>query len=237
MIKVERISVTGVANALYGMRLPKLSFKNADTICNTYDKKRGIVCNKSIIDITSDDVVVDMKIGENDRTLAKKLVLAGTDHGKWLRQCFISILITAPMTFFWDFDTYKVATTKNSSSRMHKITSRPLTVEDFSWDDENGNLVLTPFREEKLKHLNGLIEKYNNCHDAELRKDIFRELIQDLDAGYNFTALWTGSGQTARNYYFARKNHRQRELRELAYIFGELPYIGEFVTAGDKNED
>ena len=44
------------------------------------------------------------------------------------------------MTAWWDIDTYKVATVKNSSSRMHKITSRPLTINDFSYDDKNGKI-------------------------------------------------------------------------------------------------
>jgi hypothetical protein len=50
-----------------------------------------------------------------------------------------------------------------------------------------------------------------------------------LPDSYNFTAIWTGSAQTCRNYYFARFNHKQKELRDLAVIFGSLDTIGEFI--------
>lgn len=237
MIKVGRIDVSGLANALYGMRLPKNSNSKSDTYCTVYDFNDNLVHTISLNDVTSNTKVIDVHVGSVDKKLASTLVLAGTDHGKWLRQVQISMLIEAPMTFFWDFDTYKVATVKNSSSRMHKITSRELTPEDMSWDDEFGNIKLTPFREYHLQHLNELIRKYNNDSTTKEDKiDIFRELVQDLPEGYNFRAIWTGSAQTARAYYFARRNHKQKELRDLAEIFANLKDIGYFITlekAGD----
>lgn len=230
MIKVERIEVSGLANALYGMRLPKNSNDKSDTLCTVYNTLTGSVDCIPLNNVTSTDRVVEVTIGDNDMELAKLLVKAGTDHGKWLRQVQVSALITAPMTFFWDFDTYKVSTTKNSSSRMHKITSKLLDENDFSWEDDNGNIKLTPFREQQLIHLNGLIEQYNNEKDYEKRKDIFKELIQDLPDSFNFRAMWTGSAQTCRNYYFARRNHKQKELIDLVNIFANLPEVGEFIT-------
>ena len=181
--------------------------------------------------------VVDIKIGENDKKLGKQLILAGSDHGKWLRQVQVSLLITAPMTFWWDHDTYKVATVKNSSSRMHKITSRNLVARDFSWDNEDGNLMLTPFRESELIHLNVLIDEFNNPETPiDRKKEVFRELIQDIPDSYNFTATWTGSAQTCRNQYFARKYHKQKELRDLCVVLSELPVIGEFITCEKESE-
>jgi hypothetical protein len=237
MIKVERIEVSGLANALYGMRLPKLSNKNSDTKCFVYDYDDNSLKTISLNDVSSDTQVINTYIGEKDKKLGKSLILAGTDHGKWLRQCSVSVLITAPMTFWWDFDTYKVATVKNSSSRMHKITSRNLIASDISWDNENGELILTPFREMQLLHLNELIDKYNNASTPEHEKiELFRQIIQDLPEGYNFTATWTGSAQTCRNYYFARRKHKQKELRDLADIFGNLPTIGEFITCEGGNK-
>jgi hypothetical protein len=162
MIKVERIEVSGLSNALYGMRLPKLSHNKSDTNCFVWNNKRKQTDYVHLNDITSDMKIIEVIVGYNDKKLGKQLILAGTDHGKWLRQVQVSVLITAPMTFWWDYDTYKVATVKNSSSRMHKITSRNLNVNDFSWDDDYGKLVLTSFREIQLQHLNTMIDEFNN---------------------------------------------------------------------------
>ena len=41
----------------------------------------------------------DFDLGENDLKLAKKLVLAGGSHRKFLRQIFVSVDITAPL--YW----------------------------------------------------------------------------------------------------------------------------------------
>lgn len=231
MIKIERIEVSGLANALYGMRLPKLSHDKSDTTCFVWDFNKNETVFVHLNDLTSDMKVIYIIIGDKDKELGKRLVLAGTDHGKWLRQVQVSLLITAPMTFWWDFDTYKVATVKNSSSRMHKITSRNLYTDDFSWDNEDGKLVITPFREEQLRHLNNLIDEFNNVTTSnDRKKELFRLIIQDLPDSYNFSAIWTGTAQTCRNYYFARLNHKQKELRDLAVKLKELPEIGEFIT-------
>ena len=231
MIKVSRVEISGLANALYGMRLPKNSNHKTDTWCKVYDFNNKNICDISLEYVDNNTKVIETHVGEEDKRLSSMLVLAGTDHGKWLRQIQVSMLIEAPMTFWWDFDTYKVATVKNSSSRMHKITSRLLNENDFSWDNEDGELILTPFREEQLKHLNEYIEEFNNKSTTKERKDeLFRLIIQDLPDSYNFKAVWTGSAQTCRAYYFARKNHKQKELRDLAKIMSEFKEIGYYIS-------
>ena len=142
------------------------------------------------------------------------------------------------MTAWWDIDTYKVATVKNSSSRMHKITSRPLTINDFSYDDKNGKIINNPFRDATILHLNNLIARYNSLpNDSEEKENIFRQIIQDLPQSFNFTSIYTCSAQTARAFYFARRNHKQKELRDLANFFAHLPNaqeISDFITIESK---
>jgi small nuclear ribonucleoprotein (snRNP)-like protein len=48
--------------------------------------------------------------------------------------------ITAPLYWFKEFDQYKVATTTNSESTMHKIMSYPFTVDMFSTDHIRGHI-------------------------------------------------------------------------------------------------
>lgn len=233
MIKVSRVEVSGLANALYGMRLPKNSHHKSDTLVDVVVKEESGVRHeiKHLNDVETGDIVVDVCIGDNDLELAETLVLAGDDHGKWLRQVSVSMLIEAPMTFFFELDTYKISTTKNSSSRMHKLTSKNLTEEDMSWDDEDGNIKLTPFREIQLQHLNKLIDKYNDDDTEQWeKKEVFRELIQDLPDSFNFKALWTGSAKTCRDFHFARKNHKQKEMRDMANIMAHLPQVSHFIT-------
>lgn len=238
MIRVEKLEVSGLANALYGMRLPMNSNHLSDSECYIYNRYSQSTQIIKLNQVESFHKVLDVFVGPKDKKLAENLILAGTDHGKWLRQVQLSFLLTAPMTAWWDIDTYKVATVKNSTSRMHKIASRPLTMDDFSYDDKNGKIINNPFRDATILHLNNLILKYNSLPaDSEEKENIFRQIIQDLPQSFNFTATYTCSAQTARAYYFARRNHKQKELRDLANFFAHLPHaqeISDFITIENK---
>lgn len=74
MIKVDNIHVYNLKNAIYSARNPLESWDKSDSID-------------------------DENIGENDLKLAQRLVLAGTDHSKFMRQIFVSMDITAPL--YW----------------------------------------------------------------------------------------------------------------------------------------
>lgn len=209
MIKVENISVMNFENALRGMRNPLESWQQSDSYWSG---------NEYII-------------GEEDKKLALKLIKAGTDHSKFLRQIFVSMDITAPMSWWWDFDTYKVATVRNSTSRMHKLGKRILTIEDFSWDDEEGNLNITPFRKIIIEYLNKQILKYQNFIKNEeyvKAKSLWREIVLDSPQSFNFKSTWTGNYQNLRNIHPARKYHKQREFRDFCKVIETLPY-GEFI--------
>ena len=112
MIKIENLETYGLRRALYGMRQPMQSHHKSDT--------------------TED------KIGVNDLDLANRLAKAGTEHRKFARQIFVSFDVTAPTYWYLEMDTYKVGTTSNSTSKMHKLLSKPFTVEDFSFDGMSG---------------------------------------------------------------------------------------------------
>ena len=113
MLKVERISVMNLENAMRGARNPLNSWARSDSY---YDENGQYI------------------LGENDLGLAKRLARAGSDHRKYLRQIFISVDVTAPMYWWKEYDTYKVATVANSTSTMHKIHSKEFSRDDFSLD-------------------------------------------------------------------------------------------------------
>lgn len=213
MIKVENLEVLNFEGALRGMRNPLESWDKSDSY---YDKDTG----KYII-------------GPKDLALALKLTKAGSDHSKFLRQIFVSMDITAPMSWWWDFDTYKVATVRNSTSRMHKLGSRLLTFDDFSVDDEKGNINITPFRKYVLEDLNKRIKEYQKLKDdgkMEEAMALWREIVFDSPQSYNFKSTWTGNYEIMRNVYRARRNHKQREFRDFCKIIeNEFPY-SELIT-------
>ncbi len=213
MIKVENLQVLNFEGALRGMRNPLESWNKSDSY---YDKETG-----------------KYVIGPKDLELALKLTKAGSDHSKFLRQIFVSMDITAPMSWWWDFDTYKVATVRNSTSRMHKLGTRLLTVDDFSYDDEQGNINITPFRKYVLEDLNKRIEKYQQLKKegkTEEATSLWREIVFDSPQNYNFKSTWTGNYEVMRNVYRARKNHKQREFRDFCkFIEENFPY-SELIT-------
>ena len=213
MIKIENLEVLNFEGALRGMRNPLESWSKSDSY---YDKETG-----------------KYVVGPKDLELALKLTKSGSDHSKFLRQIFVSMDITAPMSWWWDFDTYKVATVRNSTSRMHKLGTRLLTEEDFSFDDEDGNIQITPFRKYVMEDLNRRIQEYQ-----QLKKDgkmeeatrMWRDIVFDSPQNYNFRSTWTGNYETMRNVYRARKNHKQREFRDFCkFIEEEFPY-SELIT-------
>ncbi len=213
MIKVENLEVLNFEGALRGMRNPLESWNKSDSY---YDKDTG-----------------KYVIGEKDLALALKLTKSGSDHSKFLRQIFVSMDITAPMSWWWDFDTYKVATVRNSTSRMHKLGSRLLTFDDFSVDDEQGNINITPFRKYVLEDLNKRIAEFQQLKkDGKMEEamSLWREIVFDSPQSYNFKSTWTGNYEIMRNIYRARKNHKQREFRDFCkYIEENFPY-SELIT-------
>ena len=213
MIKVENLEVLNFEGALRGMRNPLESWDKSDSY---YDKDTG----KYII-------------GPKDLALALKLTKAGSDHSKFLRQIFVSMDITAPMSWWWDFDTYKVATVRNSTSRMHKLGTRLLTFDDFSLDDEKGNINITPFRKYVLEDLNKRIAQYQQLKNDGKNEEamaLWREIVFDSPQSYNFRSTWTGNYEIMRNVYRARRNHKQREFRDFCKIIeNEFPY-SELIT-------
>ena len=206
MIKVENISVMNFENAIRGMRNPLESWDQSDSFVWREDGS--------------------FVIGEKDLEVALKLVKAGSDHSKFLRQIFVSMDITAPMSWWWDFDTYKVSTVRNSTSRMHKLGTRLLTVEDFSYDNQDREINITPLRQYVMDDLNKRILEYQQLKGTDIKSamKLWREIVFDSPQSYNFLSTWTGNYENLRNVYHGRKNHKQREFPDFCEVIEGLPY-------------
>lgn len=222
MIKLERTDVMNMENAIRGMRNPMNSWDKGDSFvceerCETC-KYRNIDdfygCYKSLTNFV---------IGHNDLKLATNLCKAGSDHRKFLRQIFVSVDITAPLYFWKEYDTYKVGTTANSCSTMHKIHAKEFTVDDFSTEHMTGYAYATI--ETVVSELESLRLKFIETKDKEL----WYSMIQLLPSSYNQMRTCTFTYENLRNMYHARKNHKLDEWVEFTEWIKTLPYSKELI--------
>lgn len=209
MIKIERTSVMNFDNAMRGARNPLNSWARYDS---EFDENGNFV------------------FGENDLSLAKRLCTAGTDHRKFIRMIFVSVDVTAPLYWWKEYDTYKVGTVANSTSTMHKITSKPFELSDFSVDHMN---------DEGIKAMEKLIE---TLEDLRLRfvetkdKELWYTIIQLLPSSYNQMRTCTLSYENLVNIYYARRNHKLAEWHEYCDWIKALPYFEELFISDEVKD-
>ena len=211
MIKIENVDVSGWEAAIRGMRNPM----------NSWEKSYSNWVAPRTVNFLPTCYVV----GAKDLDLMKRLANAGTDHRKFLRMINVTMDIIAP-TYWWaEFDTYKVGTVRNSCSFMHKGTSRPFYISDFSCcagDIDNTEQVATTWQI-VLNTLNELREKYLETKD----KTIFQEIRNLLPSGYMQRSTVQLNYEVLLNMYKSRKNHRLQEWRDFCDWIETLPYFNE----------
>ena len=192
------------------------------------------------------DIAVTAALGPKDLALAQKLVLAGPEHCKFMRQIFVSVDITAPIYWWKEFDTYKVGTTANSTSTMHKLTSKPITKDCFEFD--NGDeleitnytiphggecgVVYSDYQEDIIDMCETLRQKYLETKD----KRYWRALVQILPQSWLQTRTITMSYSNLRNMYFQRRNHKLVEWLQFCSWIMKLPYGEELIMLEEKGE-
>ena len=208
MLKVERISVMNMENAIRGARNPMNSWARMDSC---YDEKGNFV------------------MGPNDLDLAQRLARAGSDHRKFLRQIFVSVDITAPLYWWKEFDTYKVGTVANSCSTMHKIHVKPFERGDFSHDrlDEGGlaalDALITYLEAERLKFV-----------EDKTNRQSWHNMIQLLPSSFNQMRTVTMNYENLINIYYARRHHKLAEWHTLCDWIMSLPYAADLIAVKEE---
>lgn len=186
--------------------------------------------------------------GPKDLKLAQSLVRAGTDEAKFMRQIFISVDITAPIYFWKEMDTYKVGTTANSTSTMHKLSTKPIEINDFSFDKELDDLCINSNTlqdgieydfdvRDAIDDIIYACEKLRQKYLETKDKSYWRALIQLLPESYNQTRTWTANYAVLRNIYFARRNHKLTEWRDFCKWIESLPWAKELICLEEKKEN
>ena len=209
MLKCERTSVMNIENAIRGARNPMNSWDRADSY---YDEEGNY------------------QLGPNDMNLARRLRLAGSDHRKFIRQNFVSVDITAPLYWWKEYDTYKVATVANSTSTMHKIHSKEFSIEDFSHDH------LTEEGLESLKRTVEDLERIRLRFLEKKNKEDWYTIIQLLPSSYQQMRTCTMNYESLINMYFSRKNHKLEEWHTFCDWIQTLPYAKELILAEKESE-
>lgn len=207
MLKLERTSVMNLENAIRGARNPMNSWAKSDS---AYDEKGNYI------------------LGENDLTLAKKLCRAGSDHRKFMRQILVSADITAPLYWWKEFDTYKVATVANSTSTMHKIHAKPFELSDFSADKLSDG-ALAAFRA-YIDYMEATRLRFVGTKD---KRDWY-DLIQLLPSSYNQLRTVTMNYETLVNIYYARRAHKLDEWHVFCDWIRTLPYADDLICCRDE---
>ena len=207
MLKLDRISVMNMENAIRGARNPLNSWARMDSY---YDEKGNFV------------------LGENDLSLAHRLAVAGSDHRKFLRQIIVSMDITAPLYWWKEFDTYKVGTVANSCSTMHKIHAKAFERDDFSWDYLSEDAIET--LDNLVSYLEAQRVKFNDTKD----KAYWHNMIQLLPSSYNQMRTVTMNYEVLINMYYARRHHKLAEWHTLCDAIADLPYAKELILVKEK---
>ena len=188
-------------------------------------------------------------IGQNDLKLAQNLIKAGTEHCKFMRQIMLSVDITAPLYWWKEFDTYKVGTTANSTSTMHKLSTTPITLDCFETDDydENlGNYFSIPdnakerdfgYLAEDVGFIIELLEYLRQTYVETKDIRYWKELIRWLPESWLQTRTITMNYENVRNMYMQRVKYPHK-LTEWKNSFGEwvesLPYAKELIMLDTK---
>ena len=199
-LKVDVLDVAGIESAIFGMRNPMSNHHLSDTSIQ--------------------------EIGEGDMVLAKKLIKAGGEHRKFLRQIQVWLDVTAPRYLWQELDTYKFGT-KNSESTMHTLHRREFVLSDFYIGDDP--IVGTANYLELY-----LIPKLNQYREYYFEGDLdyrwIKEMKRILPESFLQRRTWNTNYEELLNIYYQRKNHRLSEewgiiLREIE----RLPYFQEMI--------
>ena len=193
--------------------------------------------NSGIIRRQNDDIIDVACIGPSDMDLAHRMIQAGSSDRKFLRQIMVSVDITAPLYFWKQFDTYKIATVANSTSTMHKLASTPITKDCFEMDDFNENemfykdnvynpdMTFGHYWDMLINDLEYLRNKYNKTKD----KKYWKELIRLLPESWLQTRTVTMNYEVLRNIYSQRRYHKFTEWHTFCDWIKTLPYAKDLI--------
>ena len=254
MIDITETEVVGWEHAIRGMRNPLNSWDKSDSDWN-FD------CIEDPDNFYTYKTKDEYEVGPNDLGLMKRLRKAGPDHRKFMRMIVVYCDILAPLYWWKEFDTYKIATVANSCSTMHTIHKKEFTLEDFSCEylsscetdrqREDGTVQHNHPAYKAfgylVQYLNIARNNYNLCVERLKRKDLsdserahinrqkkrhWYNMVQLLPSSYNQKRTVMLNYEVLANMYKSRKDHKLDEWHEFCDWIRGLPY-SELITGED----
>lgn len=216
MIYINNIYVSGWESAIRGCRNPLNSWDRMDSEFLWYPEHGD-----------------EPMLGNNDLGLCLRLVKAGTEHRKFLRMIHISMDIKAPAYWVAEHDTYKISTTRNSCSFMHKGITEKFTKDDFNFFENT--------TKEFDNTADNIIETLNNLRDLFFKTRDYNYFIMIrnlLPQGYMIKYTWDCNMETLLNIICQRKGHRLPEWETFRQkMFENVPYLLEFYEVLQKENN
>ena len=126
---------------------------------------------------------------------------------------------------------------------MHKLTSKPITLDCFEVDDFNPDLIYYTLPEYAynpneitgnnigmlsdliIEQLEFLRQKYLKTKD----KRYWKELVRWLPNGWLQTRTWTANYEVLRSIYHQRKDHKLTEWHSFCKWIESLPYAKQLI--------
>ncbi len=170
-------------------------------------------------------------LGENDLSLAQRLLRSGSEHSKFMRMIHVQADVDMPRYWWSEADTYHF-NTKNSRSTMHKLlnSTTPITKKLFVGCEEDEDVLdIVVVRLEDLRH------NYKQSLDEEEKTHLLVRAKRLLPEGFLQTRTLDTNYAELRNMYFQRRTHRLKE--EWVDVFcgwiETLPYSRELIMFDD----
>jgi hypothetical protein len=177
------------------------------------------------------DKYTSASVGDAMRANKLAKVPSGSGHDNFLKGIIVQFDLQYPEYFSPQLQRYNWIDIISSQSKMHKITSRELTKDDF-----------TPQTYQMfIDRINELIWRHNNNpwkgEDLVLygipiktKQQCFEMIIQNLPSGY---LKWMGISTNylqLKTIYKQRRNHRLPEWKEFCDFIETLPMAKELIT-------
>ena len=244
-MRFENAKVVNFEGAFRGRRNPKESWNLSDSLpinangtwLTDDEKKKEYFLQYG----------VNFNIGEKDLKLAQRLIKAGTEHRKFMRQIFVSVDITAPLYWWKEYDTYKVGTVANSTSTMHKCDSKPIDITFFETDDYHPEII-EELGYDVEKNIIGMLEtlreEYKRTGDKKYWKELIRWMpngwLQTRTCTFNYENLLGMCSKGQRRYHKLNcwSGIDDQELPNFISFARDLPYAQELIFIDElENKD
>jgi hypothetical protein len=223
MLKIEKfvtMSPEQMEIVIEGMRNPMNSWDRSDSYITHIEDPE-----------TLNTADFEFFLGDNDHTLMESLAKGGPVHAKYRRMMPVWVILTAPLYWWKEFDTYKVGTVANSCSTMHKIHAKEFTLEDFSHehmlDISNvswGEVIPMDVLRGVIDCLNDYRSEFLNAKDSVKKKKYWWQMIQLLPTSYNQKRTVMLNYEVLHNIYHSRRHHKLDEWHVFCDWIEQLPH-------------